>query len=197
TDRVLPVELTTFTADINNNFIQLNWQTSTEVKNYGFEVERASIAQNLSHYHIDWQKIGFVLGAGNSNSPKSYTFIDKNIIPGVYLYRLKQIDTDGSYIYSKEIEINLVNSFEFKLKQNYPNPFNAITIIKYSIPEASIVRMKIFDILGREIITLVNENKIGGNYEIRFDAKNLSSGIYYYQIRAGKFIDTKKFVLIK
>jgi len=201
----LPVELITFTANVNGNKVTVNWQTATEVNNYGFEIER-QIVEKLRATSNEWEKIGFVEGHGNSNSPKDYTFTDNLLGLSLNLnYRLKQIDFDGNYKYSDEITVELGELVkEYKLEQNYPNPFNPSTVIKYSIP---VVRneyfrslqttLKVYDILGNEVATLVNENQKSGNYEVKFDASNLASGIYLYKLQSGSFIQTRKLMLIK
>ncbi len=197
-DNVLPVELTTFTASIAGNVVKLNWETATEVNNYGFNIERKPEDGN-------WNKIGFVEGNGNSNSPKKYIFTDNNVNGGKYLYRLKQIDINGSSEYSKELEVVINNvPKKFKLAQNYPNPFNPATIIEYSIPEVKTlqgkyqqVQLKVYNILGKEVATLVNARQQAGNYKVSFDGKSLSSGVYYYKISAGSFTKIKRMILIK
>ena len=196
----LPVELTSFTASVLESKVILNWQTATEVNNYGFEIERQILNQVQND---NWEKIGFVAGHGNSNSPKDYSFIDQEkVAERSRSYRLKQIDIDGKYEYSKEIEIDLGMPNEFSLSQNYPNPFNPSTTIKYSIPkiinnQSSIINIKVYDILGNVVATLVNENKAAGNYEVKFNATNLTSGIYFYHISTGSFASTKKMILLK
>jgi len=199
-DSGLPVELTTFTANAVNNKIELAWQTATEVNNYGFEIERAKDTESKL-----WEKIGFVEGHGNSNSPKHYSFIDNTVSSGKYFYRLKQIDIDGSFEYSNVVEINLSLSTEFYLNQNYPNPFNPATTIKYTIPENDggaplDVKLIVYDVLGREITTLVNEKQRAGSYEATFNAGSgdgLPSGIYFYKLTAGNFSEVKKMILMK
>jgi len=194
----LPVELTTFTASNAGNVVKLNWETATEVNNYGFNIERKPEDGN-------WNKIGFVEGNGNSNSPKKYIFTDNNVNGGKYLYRLKQIDINGSSEYSKELEVVINNvPKKFKLAQNYPNPFNPATIIEYSIPEVKTlqgkyqqVQLKVYNILGKEVATLVNARQQAGNYKVSFDGKSLSSGVYYYKISAGSFTKIKRMILIK
>jgi len=186
----LPVELISFTASTNNSIVELHWQTETEVNNYGFEILRCS--QNTN-----WLKIGFLEGYGNSNSPKSYSFTDKYPTGGCnFKYKLKQIDNDGSYEYSTEIEVKLVTN-NFNLYQNYPNPFNPETKISYTVPKTSDIVMKVFDILGIEIETLFSEQKQTGTYEITWNAEDLPSGVYFYRIQAGSFVETKKMVLMK
>ena len=189
----VPVELTSFSSKIlQSGGIKLKWRTETEVNNFGFEVERIQRAENNDL----WKKIGFVEGNGNSNSPKEYFFIDKDIIGGKYSYRLRQIDNDGTYEYSDEIEVVIIPTI-FYIAQNYPNPFNPKTVLRYQIPKSSKVTIKIYDMLGIEVGTLVNELKDAGAYEVVFDASNYSSGIYIYRLQAGSFVETKKMVLLK
>ncbi len=194
-DSPLPVELTSFSGENSGNSVLLNWQTATELNNYGFEIERKS-------ERISWNKIGFVEGNGTSNSPKEYSFTDKVSQSGKYSYRLKQIDINGSYKYSNVVEVNINVPEKFELKQNYPNPFNPTTTIEYSIPTVgaknfSPVQLKIYDVLGREITTLVNKRQSPGNYSVKFNASNLPSGTYFYRIHAGSFTDVKKMILLK
>ncbi len=185
----LPVELTTFAAKVKDNFVNLYWETETEVNNYGFEIERKTEG--------NWQKIGFVEGNGNSNSPNEYSYVDKNPIGGIkFQYRLKQIDSDGQFEYSDIVAVNLILT-EFALNQNYPNPFNPNTKIKYQLPTECKVLIKIYDLLGAEVQELLNENKEPGIYEIEFNAENLPSGIYVYRISADNYLNTKKMILLK
>ena len=208
----LPVELTTFIANVSKNSIELSWETATEVNNYGFEVERQYQETSIKNQDKiqSWNKIAFVEGHGNSNSPKYYSFIDKSVSSGKYNYRLKQIDIDGSYEYSDIVEVDLGLPSEFKLTQNYPNPFNPTTTISYSILNVasdlpagqasfnmSNVQLKVFDVLGKEVAALVNEQQGSGIYKVEFDASKLTSGIYFYTIRIGKFMETKKMLLMK
>ncbi len=190
----LPVELTSFTAAVNKNRIKLNWQTSTEVNNYGFDIERSeNIPDNL-----EWEKIGFIPGNGNSNSPKDYTYVDVNPVGGSeFLYRLKQIDNDGQFEYSDIVEAELVPT-EFALYQNYPNPFNPNTKIRYSLKDnTQFVSLVVYDVLGNEIKTLVNEEKPAGTYELTWSAANLPSGVYFYRLQAGSYTETRKMSLLK
>jgi Secretion system C-terminal sorting domain len=203
----LPVELTRFSAINLKNSIALNWATATEVNNYGFEIQRTlNPSPGKGGTPGGWEKIGFVKGNGNSNSPKEYSFVD-NKTPGVsenpgglsskLEYRLKQIDNDGQFKYSKVVEVLFNVPAEFSLKQNYPNPFNPTTSIRYSIPRAEHVTLKIYDVLGKEAASLVDENKEAGSYNITFNASGLASGIYYYRITAGEFTEVKKLMLLK
>ncbi len=166
----LPVELISFNASVHDSKVKLNWTTATEVNNLGYEIQRS---QNSKIKSQNWEKIGYVNGHGNSTTTISYEFTDNNLKGGSYSYRLKQIDLDGSYTYSNTVEVNLDVPIKFSLSQNYPNPFNPTTTIKYSIPDVGTslmkyVQLKVYDILGREIATLVNETKASGNYEVNF-----------------------------
>jgi len=191
---VIPVELTSFTAVNQNSSVQLGWKTATETNNRGFEIERS---QNSNVGIQKWEKIGYVAGFGTTTEPKSYSFVDNNISATSYSYRLKQIDFDGSFEYSKTIEINFSKPGKFSLFQNYPNPFNPTTSINFEITKPEFVSLKVYDIIGNEVATLVNDRKPAGSYEINFDASNLAGGVYFYKIQAGNFVQTKKMILLK
>ena len=187
----LPVELTMFKATDINNGIRLNWTTATEVNNAGFDIDR-------SVNNSEWKTIGFVSGAGNSNSIKNYSFTDNNINAfGKYIYRLKQIDNDGRIKYSGTTEAAVIKVNNYELFQNYPNPFNPSTQIRYQVPVEGLVTVKIYNSLGEEVSTLVNEVKQAGLHEVTFQSGNLGSGIYFYRFQAGNFTSTKKLTLIK
>ena len=200
--RTVPVELISFTATANSNVVILNWSTATETNNSGFEILR--FAQNDKN---DWRKIGFVPGHGTTTETQHYSFTDNDVKAGKYQYKLKQIDYDGSFEYSQivEVEIPIVN--KFSLAQNYPNPFNPSTVISYRLAVTSFVTLKVYDILGREIATLVNEEKPAGEYEVEFNIANLpvgisskggyASGVYFYQIKADEYSVTRKMVLLR
>ncbi|MBK7381344.1 MAG: T9SS type A sorting domain-containing protein [Ignavibacteriales bacterium] len=201
---VVPVELLSFTSSVIDNDITLHWSTATEINNSGFEIEREQVSSPQSSVsNGGWQTIGFIPGHGTTSEKQSYSFKDENLSSGKYLYRLKQIDYDGSFEYSNTIEVEITSPLEFSLEQNYPNPFNPTTKISYSIPVNSFVQLKIYDLLGGEVAILVNEEKQAGVYEVEFNPqqimnnKQLTSGIYFYQLRSGFFIQTKKLVLVK
>jgi hypothetical protein len=187
----IPVEFTSFGAIYNKNDITLHWETATELNNKGFNVERR-IDKN------EWKSIVFIKGNGNSTSPKEYSYIDNDLFSGgtKFQYRLKQIDYDGSFEYTEIVEVETVPQ-QYELSQNYPNPFNPSTSIRYSIPKQSNVSLKVYDILGNEVANLVNEEKDQGVYTVNFNAIGLSSGIYFYTLRADGFVQTKKMLLIK
>jgi len=206
-----PVELISFTAEMFENVVKLNWATATETNNSGFEIER-DLPQPLPKEGAIqtplplgkgqgdglWETIGFVPGFGTTTEPKSYSFTDEHVTSGTYKYRLKQIDFDGTLTYSNEIEFEVdFTPKEFVLYQNYPNPFNPVTSIQYSISSRQFVTLIVYDVLGKEVTTLVNDEKQPGVYEVEFNASNLSTGIYFYQLKAGSFVQTKKMILAK
>jgi photosystem II stability/assembly factor-like uncharacterized protein len=188
---IIPVELVSFEANVDENEVKLNWNTATEINNSGFQIERRE------ENNISWTGIGFVPGFGTTTEPRSYSFFDMNLSPGKYEYRLKQIDFDGTFEYLNKIEVDIVSSIEFSLEQNYPNPFNPTTTIEYSIPQAGLVTIQIYDILGREVATLVDEYLPAGTYETEFSANGLASGIYFYKLTAVNFSQTRKMLLLK
>jgi hypothetical protein len=187
---IIPVELTTFSALTTNASVTLQWRTATETNNRIFEIERKSD-------NITYTLIGFVEGQGTTTQDHDYRFVDNNIDHGSYYYRLKQIDYDGRFSYSDEVSAEIKAPVEFQLSQNYPNPFNPSTTISYGLANAGNVRLALYNTLGQEVVTLVNEFKESGNYQINFDAKNLSSGVYLYKLEAPNFIQIKKMIINK
>ena len=197
---LLPVELTSFTAkSVSDKAVSLSWQTKTEVDNYGFEVER-KVGNGVSGEGV-WEKIGFMPGYGNSNSPKDYSFVDKNPAGGSkFIYRLKQLDNTGTFEYSDQVEIELLPD-NFTLYQNYPNPFNPETNIKFAVPKAGNMTLSVYNILGEKVRDLVTGFMDVGIHEISFDGKDLTNGTYIYRLQAesadGGFIQVKKMLLMK
>ena len=190
-DDPLPVELSSFAAIMfDKDKVMLNWQTATEVKNYGFDVERQANSGQ-------WEKVGFVNGNGNSNSPKEYSYIDKNLIGGSkFFYRLKQVNNDGQFTYTDAVEVVVVPN-QYELSQNYPNPFNPSTKIKFSLPEAGKVSFKIYDMTGAEVVDLVNADYEAGYYGIDLNLSNLASGVYLYRFQSKGYSQVKKLMLLK
>ena len=192
TGRTLPVELASFTAKSSGRNITLDWNTAGEVNNYGFYIERKDGENDI------WKERGFIKGNGTVSTPKNYSYEDKNITTGKYNYRLKQTDYNGNFKYyelSNEVIVGAPS--KFALSQNYPNPFNPSTSINYELPITNYVLLKVYDLTGREVMQLVNEIKPAGYYTVKFDASNLSSGMYFYKIQAGDFSSVKKMVLVK
>jgi len=189
-NNALPVELASFTSSVNGRNVELNWATASELNNSGFDIERS--------VNGNWTKVANVSGNGTTTSPQSYSYTDRNVASGNYSYRLKQIDFNGNFEYfNLSSEVNVGVPSNFALSQNYPNPFNPSTKINYDLPTDSKVSIKLFDMSGREVMTLVNEVKTAGYYTVSFNGANLSSGVYFYTISADNFVSTKKMTLIK
>ena len=194
-DFPIPVELMNFNSSVTENNIRLNWSTVYESNNSGFEIERSKV---ISQSSAGWTKVGDVSGNGTTSDISSYTFTDRNLATGIYTYRLKQTDFNGNIEYFDLInEVNIGIPDSYDLLQNYPNPFNPATSINYELPAEGMVSIKIFDISGKEILTLVNEVKTAGYYSVNFNASSLSSGVYFYTISANNFVQTKKMMLVK
>jgi len=188
---IIPVELTSFAANVNNNGdVILNWSTATELNNQMFEIERRS-------EEGQYLKIGYVDGHGTTTEAQEYSYIDNTVETGTFFYRLKQIDFLGTYEYSDEIEVEVNGPLTFELGQNYPNPFNPSTNINYSIPESGIVKLAIYNMLGEEVDVLVDGMVEAGFYEVSFDASNLPSGAYFYRLQSDKLNQVKKMLLLK
>ena len=194
TTAATPVELTSFNANTNSNIVNLEWSTATEKNNRGFEIERKSSTN-------DFITVAFVNGMGTTTKTNHY-FWSENIQPGIYSYRLKQVDYNGQFEYSKSVEI-VVAPKNFSLEQNFPNPFNPSTIIRYNVSIESNIKIMVFNSLGEN----VREFKIGtrpaGFYDLNFNSNGLTSGVYFYTIQTtsidGKqiFAATKKMTLLK
>jgi len=194
-DVILPVELSSFISSVNLNNVTLKWTTEIETNNSGFDVERSNIKGRTSD---EWTKISFVQGHGTITTPNNYEFTDRNLASGKYNYRLKQIDFNGNYEYydlNDEVVIGIPEKFE--LSQNYPNPFNPSTNLEFRISNLEFVSLKVYDIAGKEVATLVNEIKPAGRYQVKFDGSNLGTGVYFYKIEAGSFSAVKRMILIK
>lgn len=191
----IPVELASFSAFQSGYDVMLNWSTASETNNKGFAVERRFQGEET------WNEISFVNGHGTTTELQSYNYQDKlnNLnINGTISYRLRQVDFDGTYEYSSVVNVDFNNLPEnFGLQQNYPNPFNPSTKINYSIASAVFVNISVYNLLGEKVAELVNEMKEAGNYEVNFDASQLTSGIYLYKLEAGSFVQTNKMTLLR
>ena len=193
----IPVELTAFTANTIGQSVHLYWQTASETNNRGFEVQRNDGSEFTS--------IGFIDGNGTTSQLQEYSFVDDGLVPGLYTYRLKQIDYNGTFAYSDVVEVRIGRPQEYALNQNYPNPFNPSTRISYNIPVTSSVKLELYTVTGSKIATLVNGQQDAGYYNVDLNADllDLSTGVYFYRFSAldnntGKqFIETKKILYMK
>jgi hypothetical protein len=189
-DQLVPVELTSFTGRIVEGKTLLEWTTTTETNNLGFEILRSIKNDD------DWTTIAFISGKGTTIETQYYSFVDESM-GGKLFYRLRQVDYNGTYNYSDIIEVNGVTVSTLLLEQNYPNPFNPATTINYQLGNDGFVNLKVFNSLGEEVAELVNKFHKGGSYQITFDAKELPSGIYVYQLSSGSYKETKKMLFVK
>ncbi len=188
----LPVELSEFAGRTVERGVELRWTTASEKNNAGFMVERRTEYKERK----EWSALGFVKGSGTTSEAQSYSFVDRTA-SGKVSYRLKQIDFDGAFEYSPIVEVDAGVPRTFELSQNYPNPFNPSTVISYQLPVSSDVKLAVYDMLGREIATLVNARQEAGRYQAQFSAASLSSGLYFYRLQAGSFTRTMKMTLVK
>jgi len=187
---VLPVELASFTSTVSNRDVTLNWSTASELNNSGFEIERSS--------NNEWTKVGNVNGNGTSSTVNNYSYTDRSLATGSYSYRLKQVDFNGNFEYfNLNNEVNIGTPSTYALSQNYPNPFNPSTTINFDLPTDGNVSLKLYDMSGKEVATLVNEVRSAGYYSVNFNASQLTSGVYFYSISADNFTATKKMLLVK
>ncbi len=192
---MIPVELSSFTASANSNSVTLNWTTATETNNSGFSIERKSPKDER------WIEVGFVPGFGTTTDIKNYSYTDEKLNMGMYSYRLRQIDLDGTFEYTNSVEIEVYAPDEFVLTQNYPNPFNPSTAIEFSVPEISEVNISVYSVIGEMVASVVNSTFDAGYHTVNFNAINLPSGTYIYTIKAsgqnGTFVESKKMLLLK
>ena len=189
-DPTIPVELTSFTASANGEEVILNWSTATELNNFEFEVQR-------SFESSEFFTVGVVYGKGTTTEMQDYTYCDKNLSDGIYSYRLKQVDYNGSYEYSEVVEVEFRAFNSYLLEQNYPNPFNPTTTIGFGLQNKSNVKIVVLNSIGEEVAVVLNEERESGYHTVEFNAANLPSGVYFYQLKAGEFIQTKKMILLK
>ena len=187
---IIPVELTSFTAVGYDDYAEISWITATETNNAGFSLER-----NSSHNY--WNEVVFISGSGTTTETKAYNYVDEKLTVGKHSYRIKQIDYDGTFTYSKIVEVEISAPDNYALFQNYPNPFNPSTKIKFSIPSDAQVQLNVYNMLGEQVAEIFNGSLTGGYHEIVFDATALTSGIYFYRIESNEFVDSKKMMLIK
>jgi hypothetical protein len=187
---LVPVELISFSGYAVGNGVKLNWTTASELNNLGFEIERSNDGN-------EFVTVGFAEGKGSSTVLNQYSFTDYPIglINNILYYRLKQFDYDGHYEYSKVIEVEIPGTYS--LDQNYPNPFNPSTTISFRITESGNIKLSVYNLIGEEVAILKEGFAEAGRYEVNFHAKNLPSGIYFYNLQSGGFLQVKKMSLMK
>ncbi|HMQ78530.1 MAG TPA: T9SS type A sorting domain-containing protein [Ignavibacteria bacterium] len=198
----LPVGLSSFTSSVNKRDVTLMWVTEWEMNNSGFDIERSTPLNPPEGGTSEWKKIAFIPGHGTSNVSNGYLFKDEKLKTGKYLYRLKQLDYNGNYEYFPlGTELAITPPGDFEISQNYPNPSNPRSKINFQIPVNGRVTIKVYDITGREVITLLDEIRAADYYTVVFDGSNIASGVYFYSINARgdgiSFTKTMKMILIK
>ncbi|HQI42444.1 MAG TPA: T9SS type A sorting domain-containing protein, partial [Ignavibacteriaceae bacterium] len=190
---IIPVELTSFAANVNDKEVLITWTTATELNNKGFDLERK--------LDDEWEKLSFIEGKGTRLEETSYSYTDKfsyTSYQGTAQYRLKQIDYDGTISYSNVISVELnFTPKEYALYQNYPNPFNPATTIKFALPFESSVKIVIYNLLGEKVEMLFDGVKEVGYHDIYWNASKLASGIYIYTIEANSLDGSKNFSSVK
>jgi hypothetical protein len=200
----LPVELVSLTATIQRSNVSLHWSTATEINNYGFGIERAlkSERTTLSAGEAsaeNWSEIGFVNGNGTSSAPHEYKYTDTPPIPGLYAYRIRQMDKNGTVTDSR-ITVAAFGSAPqlFTLNQNYPNPFNPATTIEFALPVDGHVVLSVHDMLGKEVARLIDgEMKTGTYQRAIFDGSRFPSGSYVTRLTFKGNQLTRKMILLK
>jgi hypothetical protein len=201
-DSALPVQLASFTAALlSNNLIELRWSTISELNNYGFYIQRR-LQSGSTWYELPNV---FIPGHGTTNEPQHYSFIDSTLPgPGIWLYRLKQVDLDGTPHFTEPVSVNVLTNVvepvlptKFALEQNYPNPFNPSTTIEFALPKSVHTTFKVFDLLGREVATLVDEQLPAGSYKREWHAQGMASGVYLYRLQAEEYVETKKLLFLR
>ena len=193
---IVPVELVSFSANVSNNSVTLNWITATELNNAGFEIERAVISNR--EINLNWEPIGFVNGNGTTLESNSYSFSDNELSFAKYVYRLKQVDFDGTFTYSNQVEVDLSLPQTFSLSQNFPNPFNPGTKISWQSPVSGWQSIKLYNALGKEVETIIEGfYEAGVHSTLYISNSTLPSGVYFYKLQAGSFSETKKMILMK
>lgn len=190
----LPVEMTELIALFEQNAtgaqVRLTWKTFSETNNHGFEIQR-------SRDHLHYQTLGFIAGAGTTSAPRTYEYIDKEVSSGTYYYRIKQIDANGIVHFTDAQSVEVIAPTRYALHQNFPNPFNPTTEIVYHIKEKGEVSLVVYNILGREIATLVNSVQEAGIHHAVFTAAGIPSGVYFYRLRVNEFDQVRKMAVLK
>jgi hypothetical protein len=193
----LPIQLSAFSgASTGGGSVKLSWATVSETNSYGFYVERRKAGEK----GFSTLPGSFIHGHGTTTIPQNYTFLDKSVMKGSWYYRLRQVDLDGSIHFNEPVQVEVTQSdlpVSLSLDQNYPNPFNPTTIIRYALPARTYVTLSVFNALGQQVGTLVNDTQEAGYHEVRFDGRSLATGVYFYRLQTGDFIQTRKMLLLE
>ena len=196
----LPIQLASLSATaVAGNSVLVEWNTVSEINNYGFFIQRKGETES------EFAELpnSFVAGQGTTSRAQSYSYTDREVAAGLWYYRLRQVDLDGTSTLSESVQTRVVTGvddpapFAFALEQNYPNPFNPTTTIAYALPERSQVRLSVYNLAGEAVATLVNRAQEPGHYQVEFAAQSLPSGVYLYRLETGSASSVRKLVLLK
>jgi subtilisin family serine protease len=183
--------LSSFTATAGSGTILLQWTSSSETDVYAYRIQ--SMSPDSSH----WTTIGSVYGHGTNSSSHSYSFTDSTVsASGTYTYRLAEMDSIGSVVYSSIVQVLYSKPAKFAVFQNFPNPFTSTTTIIYDIAEQNHTTVRVYDILGRVIITLADEIAVPKTYTLTFNASKLAAGVYFYKVTSGGNTAVKKMIVL-
>ncbi len=195
---LLPVELVSFEAQVDGQDVLLRWETVSETNNAGFEIQE--ISKNVEATYTspeEWQVLGFVEGYGTTLEPQTYDYHVETLEPGKHGFRLKQIDFDGTFAYSPEVEVTIEVPGIYHLSPAYPNPFNPYTRLTLTVAQRQHVRVEVFNVLGRRV-ALLHDGTLDANtaYRFQFDAGTLPSGLYLMQATGERFTATRMATLV-
>jgi hypothetical protein len=196
----LPIQLSSFVASVASpGQTGLHWTTLSEINNYGFEVQKA-VKNSATFQSISGS---FTAGNGTTTVRHDYSYVDNSYATG-NVYRLKQLDLDGTTHFSDPVDplgvtgvAGKVLPTEYSLSQNYPNPFNPSTVIEFALPKDAHVTLEVYNILGQKVMTLINEVRPAGYHSVKLDGTNLASGMYLYRLATGQQTFMKKLLLMK
>jgi len=207
-DNSLPVSLTTFTAKLQSGAVLLSWTTESETENLGFIIERKIVGAN-HNLPSDWSQIASYVtnkslaGHGSTSAKHEYQYTDKAVQPGAtYLYRLTDVDYSGKVTWHKQVEVKIEAQDaqipeKFGLQPVYPNPFNPALTIPYGLTEDGQMTLKVYNLRGQLVETLMNTNALKGTYSYTWQPLNLSAGIYFIQLQSGNKTNMQKIVFAK
>lgn len=189
-NQVLPVELTSFDAVVDQQHVHLTWRTASETSNAGFEVQRKG--------EDTFQRIGFVEGHGTTNAPQTYRFTARDVESGTHTFRLKQIDFDGAFEYSPEVEVTIAMEEAFALSAIHPNPARGEAAFSLTVRQTQPVTVTLYDVLGRRVSTIF-EGTIAAGRTRQFDIRNqsLADGLYLVRAVGARFSATRRVTLLK
>ena len=188
----LPVELTSFEATLDSEEVVLSWTTASETNNAGFDVQMQSDGPDSA-----WEHVAFIEGGGTTHMPRFYQHRVDHLSHGVHRFRLKQIDVDGDVAFSPVVEVTVGVPVRFALHGAYPNPSGGITTIPFEVTQTGRVQMSLYDMLGRQVSVLINEERTAGRYQAQLDVSQLSTGVYVYRIRVGDFQAARTFTVMR